>query len=64
MDIVQFTTIEENDDLVLSFSFEEGTEFGVEGFCIQRTPKFEFALNPDERGACIDWTEDDEIILD
>ena len=63
LDIVQFTTIEENDDLVLSFSFKEGTEFGIDGFCIQRTPKLEFALDVHERGASIDWTEDDEVIL-
>ena len=62
MDKVQFTTIEDNDDLILSFSFDEGTEFGVEGFIIQRSPKFEFVLMPHERGPSIDWTEDDEII--
>ena len=62
MDKVQFTTIEDNDDLILSFSFEEGTEFGMGGFIIQRTPKYEFALSPHERGPSIDWTEDDEIV--
>ena len=62
MDKVQFITIEDNDDLILSFSFDEGTEFGVEGFIIHRSPKFEFALMPHERGPSIDWTEDDEII--
>ena len=54
MDKVQFTTIEDNDDLILSFSFEEGTVFGVEGFIIQRTPKLEFTLRPYERGPAID----------
>ena len=63
MDIVQFTTIEDNVDLVLSFSFSEGTEYGIDGFCIQRTPEYEFALKPHERGASIDWQDDDEIIL-
>ena len=62
MDKVQFTTIEDNDDLILSFSFDEGTEFGVEGFIIQRSPKFEFVLSPHERGPSIDWTEDDVIV--
>lgn len=62
MDIVRFTTIEENDDLVLSFSFDEGTEFGMGGFVIQRTPKYEFVLRPHERGPSIEWTDADEII--
>lgn len=62
MDKVQFITIEDGDDLILSFSFNEGTEFGVGGFIIQRSPKFEFALRPYERGPSIDWTDDDEII--
>jgi hypothetical protein len=62
MDIVRFTTIEDNDDLILSFSFDEGTEFGIDGFIIQRSPKFEFILMPHERGPSIDWTDDDEII--
>lgn len=62
MDRVRFTTIEDNDDLILSFSFDEGTEFGVEGFIIHRSPKYEFALMPHERGPSIDWTDEDEII--
>ena len=62
MDRVRFTTIEDNDDLVLSFSFEEGTVFGIDGFIIQRTPKLEFTLRPYERGPAIDWTAEDEII--
>jgi len=63
MDVVQFVSIEDDDDLVLGLSFPEGTEFGIGGFIIQRTPKFEFALFPHERGASIDWTADDERIL-
>jgi len=62
MDRVQFTRTEDNDDLILSFSFGEGTEFGIEGFIIHRSPKYEFALMPHERGPSIDWTDDDEII--
>ena len=63
MDLVQFVMVEEGDDLILSFSFSEGTEFGIDGFIIQRSPKYEFALFPHEKGASIDWTEDDEIRL-
>jgi len=63
MDIVQFVTIEDDDALVLSFSFNEETRFGIDGFIIQRSPKFEFALRPYERAPAIDWTEDDEVII-
>lgn len=62
MDKVRFITTEDNDDLILSFSFDEGTEFGVEGFMIHRCPKYEFALMPHERGPSIAWTDEDEII--
>jgi hypothetical protein len=44
MDTVNFITIETGDDLILSFSFDDGTRFGVDGFIIQRTPKFEMKL--------------------
>jgi hypothetical protein len=63
IDTVNFITDEESDDLIVSFSFDEGTEFGVDGFMIHRCPKYEFILNPFERGPSIDWTDDDEIIL-
>lgn len=62
MDIVQFVTIEDNDRLILSFSFKEGTQFGIEGFIIRRSPKLEVVLMPHERGPFTDWTEDDEVI--
>ena len=62
MDSVQFITIQDDDDLILSFSFEEGTEFGVEGFMLHRCPKYEFALMPHERGSSVTWTDDDEIV--
>ena len=63
MDKVNFTTIEDNIDLVLSLSFAEGTEFGIDGFIMQRTPSLEHILQAHERGPSIDWTEDDKIIL-
>ena len=63
MDIVNFLTIEEGDDLILAFSFDEGTRFGMSGFILQRTPKFESFLRPDERGLLVDWTDEDERIL-
>ncbi len=63
MDKVNFIMVEEDQDLVLSLSFDEGTEFGVEGFIVQRSPQFEFILAPEERGPSLDWTDEDEIIL-
>lgn len=60
MDMVNFLTIEDGDDLVLAFSFDEGTRFGVDGYIIQRSPKYEFILLPGERGPSVDWTDDDE----
>ncbi|MFQ5605967.1 MAG: hypothetical protein ACE5HS_22070 [bacterium] len=55
MDKVLFVTIEKGPDMVLSFSFEEDTRFGVDGFIIQRSPKYEFILKPFERGPSVDW---------
>lgn len=63
IDTVNFITYEEFDDLIVSFSFNEGTEFGVDGFMIHRCPKYEFILKPSEKGPSIYWTDDDEIIL-
>ena len=63
MDKVNFSSVEYGADLILSLSFDEGTEFGVEGFIIQRDMLFEHLLDPGERGPCIDWTDDDIEIL-
>ena len=63
MDKVLFTHLENNDDIIISLSFEEGTEFGVEGFIMQRTPKDEIHFKPEERGACVEWEEYDDIIV-
>jgi hypothetical protein len=61
MDKVRFTYLENSDDIIISLSCEEGTEFGVDGFTIQRTPKYEFLLGADERGASIEWKDHDDI---
>ncbi len=61
MEKVVFTTLEHSDDIIISFSCEEGSTFGVEGFTIIRTPKYEFLLQPHERGACIQWEDADDI---
>jgi hypothetical protein len=61
MDKVLFTHFEHTDDIIISLSCDEASTFGVDGFIIQRTPKYEFALPPHERGACVEWEEDDDI---
>jgi hypothetical protein len=55
MDRVNFIYTEVGTDIILSLSFDEDTEFGIGGFIIVRTPEYEFALPPHERGACINW---------
>ena len=58
MDKVNFIHTEVGKDIIISLSFDEDTEFGIDGFTIIRTPKFEFALMPYERGACLNWDEE------
>jgi hypothetical protein len=62
MDKVKFIHTEVGTDIILSLSFDEDTEFGIDGFTIIRTPKFEFALMPHERGASVSWDEETDII--
>ena len=62
MDNVNFIHTEVGTDIILSLSFDEGTEFGIEGFIIVRTPKYEFLLLPHERGASINWDEETDTI--
>jgi hypothetical protein len=57
MDKINFIHTEVGTDIVVSLSFDDGTEFGVDGFTIIRTPKYEFALFPHEKGACVNWDE-------
>lgn len=63
MDRVNFLTIELDEDLILSFSFDDNTTYGVDGYCIHRAPKLEPILAPHERGPTVDWLDDDTIIL-
>ena len=61
MDKVNFITLQNDEDIVISFSFDEGTEFGIDGFTIQRNPGLELFLDKDDRGACIEWLDEDDI---
>jgi hypothetical protein len=62
VDKVNFIYTERGTDIILSLSFDEDTEFGIEGFIIVRTPKYEFALLPHERGASVNWDEETDTI--
>jgi hypothetical protein len=46
MDKVVFTHFECSDDIIISLSCDEASAFGVAGFTIQRTPKYESLLPP------------------
>lgn len=63
MDKVKFTLLENSGDIMISLSCEEGTEFGIDGFLIQRNRKLESLLSPEERGACVAWEDYDDIIV-
>ncbi len=54
-------TLEKNEDIVIGLSFDEGTEFGIDGFIVQRNASLEFILPPEEKGACLTWDDDDDI---
>ena len=54
MDKVKFAHLENADDITISLSCEEGTEFGIDGFTIQRNRNLESFLRTDELGACIE----------
>lgn len=61
MEKVMFTTLEHSDDIIISLSCDEESTFGVDGFTGLKTPKYEFLLEPDERGACVEWDDTDDI---
>jgi hypothetical protein len=61
MEKVIFTHLEHSDDIIISLSCDEKSTFGVDGFIIQRDLKYEHFLEPDERGACVEWDDLDDI---
>ena len=63
MEKVQFILLEDGDDIIISLSCGDGGKFGIDGFVIQRCPKFESILPPNDRGASIAWDEDDIVVL-
>ena len=58
---VDFITTERGDDLIVSFAIAAGDFPGdVLSLTLLRTPKYEFILNPDERGVSVSWEEDED----
>jgi hypothetical protein len=67
METVEFITTESGDDLIVSFAIAGRTDpVDVIGLTLLRTPKFEFILEPDERGVSISHEDilDDEDMLE
>ena len=58
---VDFITTEQGDDLIVSFAVDAGDLHGeILSLTLLRTPKFEFTLDPDERGVSVSWEEDED----
>jgi hypothetical protein len=57
---VNFITTEEGDDLIVSFAIPGDFPGDVLSLTLLRTPKYEFILDPDERGVSISWEEDED----
>ena len=58
---VNFITTEQKDDLIVSFAVGAGDFPGeILSLTLLRTPKYEFILDPDERGVNVFWEEDED----
>ena len=58
---VDFITTEQKDDLIVSFAVAAGESPGdILSLTLLRTPKYEFILDPEERGISVSWEEDDD----
>lgn len=50
---VHFITVERGDDLIVGYAISAGEPEEVLSLILQRTPKFEFILPPEERGVSV-----------
>lgn len=57
---VNFVTTEDGDDLIVSFAIPGDFAGDVLSLTLLRTPKYEFILDPDERGVSVSWEEDED----
>lgn len=63
---VNFITTEQKDDLIVSFAVAGDFPGDVLSLTLLRTPKYEFILDPEERGVSVSWEEDEyenELLL-
>lgn len=57
---VNFITTEQEEDLIVSFAVAGDSPGDILSLTLLRTPKYEFILDPDERGVSVSWEEDDD----
>ncbi|MCL0039100.1 hypothetical protein M1N46_02515 [Dehalococcoidia bacterium] len=57
---VEFITTEQGDDLIVSFAITGDLLGDILSLTLLRTPKYEFILNPEERGVSVSWEEDED----
>jgi len=58
---VNFITTEQGDDLIVSFAVAADNFPGdILSLTLLRIPKYEFLLDPDERGVSVFWEEDED----
>lgn len=60
MCLVEFITTEQEADLIVSFAITGDLPWGILSLTLLRTPKYEFILEPEERGVNVSWEEDDD----
>ena len=62
-----FMTVEDGEDLIVSFAIPIDEHGDVKSLILLRTPKYEFALEESERGVMVshdDFPDDDEELLE
>ena len=67
MEIVSFITIEDATDLIVSFAVLCDDFYDVRSLTLLRTPRYEFALEDDERGVGVsheDFDDEDHDMLE
>ncbi|MCL0099092.1 hypothetical protein M1O16_04595, partial [Dehalococcoidia bacterium] len=57
---MEFITTEQGDDLIVSFAITGDLLGDILSLTLLRTPKYEFILNPEERGVSVSWEEDED----
>jgi hypothetical protein len=65
MDYVSFITVEDDDDLIVSFAIPEDDPGDVRSLTLLRTPRYEPLLDPSDRGVTVsdDSDTDDSFLV-